>query len=83
MDRRGTFANNAAMRGQIDPDFQMSLAISLKALPRHLVKTPAAAKLPHDRDAAHAALAAGIVEQMRASGWNVVAPSPPPIDMGR
>jgi hypothetical protein len=71
------------MRGQIDPNFQMSLAISLKQLPRHLVKAVASAKLPQDSDAAHAALAAGIVEQLRLSGWNIAAPPPGPVDMGR
>jgi hypothetical protein len=71
------------MRGEIDPDFQLSLTISLKQLPRHLVKAVAAAKLPHDSDSAHAALSAGIVAQLRLSGWNISAPPPPMIDMGR
>lgn len=71
------------MRGEIDPGFQLSLAISLKMLPRHLVKAVATAKLPQDSDAAHAALAAGIVEQLRLSGWNISAPPAPMMDMGR
>ncbi len=71
------------MRGEIDPGFQRSLAISLKQLPPHLVKTLAAAKLPQDRDAAFAALAAGIVTQLRLSGWNIIAPPPPEPDRGR
>lgn len=70
-------------RGEIDPGFQQSLAISLKMLPRHLMKSVAAAKLPQDSDAAHAALAAAIVEQLRLSGWNIAAPPAPAPDMGR
>ena len=74
--------DSAPMRGNIDPQFQMSLAISLKLLPRHLIKNTAAAKLPHEADKAYAALAAGIVEQLRLSGWSISAPPPPKPDNG-
>jgi hypothetical protein len=70
------------MRGEIDPGFQLSLEISLKMLPRHLVKTVATAKLPHESDKAFAGLAAGIVEQLRLSGWTIVAPPAPPLEHG-
>jgi hypothetical protein len=70
------------MRGEIDPEFQLSLAISLKMMPRHLVKAVAAAKLPHESDKAVAALAAGIVDQLRLSGWTIAAPTRPPPEWG-
>lgn len=66
----------------IDPDFELSLGIALRMLPRHLVTTAASAKLPHERDAAFGALAAGIVEQLRLSGWSVVKPPKAAIDRG-
>jgi hypothetical protein len=70
------------MRGEIDPVFEMSLSISLKMLPRHLIKSAAAAKLPHESDKAFAALADGIVEQLRLSGWTITAPPKPSPDWG-
>ena len=70
------------MRGEIDPGFQMSLSISLKMLPAHMIKAAATAKLPHDRDKAFEALAAGLVEQLRLSGWNISAPPMPLPDAG-
>jgi hypothetical protein len=70
------------MRGETGPGFQLSLAISLKMLPRHLVKDAAAAKIPHESDNAIDALAAGIVDQLRLSGWTITAPPAPPLDRG-
>lgn len=70
------------MTGRIDPDFELSLGISLKMLPRHLVRAVVAAKLPHESDKAYTALAAGIVEQLRLSGWTITAPPKPSPDWG-